>query len=195
MPRSPPTAARSAAPRRCRRAPRASPLSVHMNPVLLKPQSDIGAQVVVQGKVLGNAKAREYQGLKPKLLGAVLESFEHARGRMRPRAGRRRGLGLGGQSARQRHRQHGLRARRRRAGRAGGRHRPRRRDREPGRHQDGDRSGRRRDDRGLHRQSLPRRSVAVRRRHDVDRPPHRLASLWAWCRSSPPRIDCRRKTR
>jgi adenosylcobyric acid synthase len=51
------------------------PPSVHMNPVLLKPQSDIGAQVVVQGKVLGNAKAREYQGLKPKLLGAVLESF------------------------------------------------------------------------------------------------------------------------
>jgi adenosylcobyric acid synthase len=46
-----------------------------MNPVLLKPQSDIGAQVVVQGKVLGNAKAREYQSLKPKLLGAVLESF------------------------------------------------------------------------------------------------------------------------
>jgi adenosylcobyric acid synthase len=53
------------------------PLSVHMNPVLLKPQSDVGAQVVVQGKVLGNAKAREYQGLKPKLLGAVLESFKH----------------------------------------------------------------------------------------------------------------------
>src|SRR5882757_7834600 len=52
-------------------------LSVHMNPVLLKPQSDVGAQVVVQGKVLGNARAREYQGLKPKLLGAVLESFGH----------------------------------------------------------------------------------------------------------------------
>ena len=51
------------------------PPSVHMNPVLLKPQSDVGAQVVVQGKVLGNAKAREYQGLKPRLLGAVLESF------------------------------------------------------------------------------------------------------------------------
>ena len=51
-------------------------LSVHMNPVLLKPQSDVGAQVVVQGKVLGNAKARAYQGLKPKLLSAVLESFE-----------------------------------------------------------------------------------------------------------------------
>src|ERR671911_2023123 len=40
------------------------PLSVHMNPVLLKPQSETGAQVVVQGKVLGNANGREYQGLK-----------------------------------------------------------------------------------------------------------------------------------
>jgi adenosylcobyric acid synthase len=52
------------------------PLSVHMNPVLLKPQSDVGAQVVVQGKVEGNAKASEYQHLKPKLLPRVLESFE-----------------------------------------------------------------------------------------------------------------------
>jgi adenosylcobyric acid synthase len=51
------------------------PPSVHMNPVLLKPQSEIGSQVVVQGKVLGNARAREYQTMKPKLLGAVLESF------------------------------------------------------------------------------------------------------------------------
>src|ERR671936_919562 len=56
------------------RAARATP-SVHMNPVLLKPQSEVGSQVVVQGKVLGNAKAREYQSLKPRLLGAVLESF------------------------------------------------------------------------------------------------------------------------
>src|SRR5436190_6107790 len=51
------------------------PPSVHMNPVLLKPQSELGSQVVVQGKVVGNAKAREYQAMKPKLLGAVLESF------------------------------------------------------------------------------------------------------------------------
>src|SRR5512138_1492694 len=56
------------------RAARVAP-TVHMNPVLLKPQSEIGAQVVVQGKVMGNAKAREYQGLKPRLLGAVVESF------------------------------------------------------------------------------------------------------------------------
>ena len=51
------------------------PPSVHMNPVLLKPQSEIGSQVVVQGKVVGTAKAREYQAMKPRLLGAVLESF------------------------------------------------------------------------------------------------------------------------
>ncbi len=57
------------------RAARVAP-SVDMNPVLLKPQSEIGAQVVVQGKVLGNARAREYQSMKPKLLHAVLESFE-----------------------------------------------------------------------------------------------------------------------
>jgi adenosylcobyric acid synthase len=47
-----------------------------LNPVLLKPQSDRGAQVVVQGKVVGTAQARDYQVLKPKLLPAVLESFE-----------------------------------------------------------------------------------------------------------------------
>jgi adenosylcobyric acid synthase len=51
------------------------PTSAHMNPVLLKPQSEIGAQVVVQGKVIGNARAREYQALKPKLMGAVLDSY------------------------------------------------------------------------------------------------------------------------
>ena len=51
------------------------PTSVHMNPVLLKPQSEIGSQIVVQGKVQGTAKARDYQALKPKLLEAVLDSF------------------------------------------------------------------------------------------------------------------------
>ncbi|WP_395451047.1 cobyric acid synthase [Aminobacter sp. UC22_36] len=50
--------------------------SIHMNPVLLKPQSDIGSQVVVQGKVFGHAKARDYQELKPKLMGAVLDSWQ-----------------------------------------------------------------------------------------------------------------------
>ncbi|WP_245413664.1 cobyric acid synthase [Mangrovicella endophytica] len=54
----------------CRTAP-----SVHMNPVLLKPQSETGSQVVVQGRVRGEAKGRDYQRLKPELLGAVLDSF------------------------------------------------------------------------------------------------------------------------
>jgi adenosylcobyric acid synthase len=52
------------------------PSSVHMNPVLLKPQSDTGSQIVVQGEVYGQARGRDYQALKPKLLGAVMESFE-----------------------------------------------------------------------------------------------------------------------
>jgi adenosylcobyric acid synthase len=52
-----------------------TPSSVHMNPVLLKPQSENGSQIIVQGKVWGQAKARDYQGLKPQLLGAVLDSF------------------------------------------------------------------------------------------------------------------------
>ncbi|GGF59971.1 cobyric acid synthase [Azorhizobium oxalatiphilum] len=51
------------------------PLSVHMNPVLLKPQSEIGAQVVVQGRVVGTAKASAYQQMKAGLMPAVLESF------------------------------------------------------------------------------------------------------------------------
>jgi adenosylcobyric acid synthase len=51
------------------------PPSVHMNPVLLKPTTDLGAQVVVQGKVVGNARARDYHALKPSLLPKVLDSF------------------------------------------------------------------------------------------------------------------------
>ncbi len=49
--------------------------TVHMNPVLLKPQSETGAQVVVQGKVEGNARAADYQKLKPSLMPRVLDSF------------------------------------------------------------------------------------------------------------------------
>ncbi|MER9326405.1 cobyric acid synthase [Mesorhizobium sp. M0488] len=49
--------------------------SVHMNPVLLKPQTDVGAQVIVQGKVFGEARARDYQGLKGQLMDAVLDSW------------------------------------------------------------------------------------------------------------------------
>ncbi len=51
------------------------PSSVHMNPVLLKPQTDMGSQVVVQGQVRGEARGRYYQELKPQLMAAVMESF------------------------------------------------------------------------------------------------------------------------
>jgi len=49
---------------------------VDMNPVLLKPESEIGAQVVVRGKRVATVKAREYSKLKPTLMPAVLESYE-----------------------------------------------------------------------------------------------------------------------
>lgn len=51
------------------------PVSRDMNPILLKPQSEIGAQVVVHGCVRGNARATDYHDLKPELLERVLESF------------------------------------------------------------------------------------------------------------------------
>jgi adenosylcobyric acid synthase len=47
-----------------------------MNPVLLKPETDRRAQVVVQGRVLATRDARAYAELRPRLLPAVLESFE-----------------------------------------------------------------------------------------------------------------------
>jgi adenosylcobyric acid synthase len=57
------------------RAARVAP-SVHMNPVLLKPQSEIGAQLVVRGLVYGSARAADYQSLKAALMPVVLDSFK-----------------------------------------------------------------------------------------------------------------------
>jgi len=50
--------------------------SVDMNPILLKPESETGAQVVVQGQRLTTVKARDYAALKPTLMPRVLESFQ-----------------------------------------------------------------------------------------------------------------------
>lgn len=47
-----------------------------MNPVLLKPESEVGSQVVVQGRRIATVKAREYAKLKPTLMVSVLESFK-----------------------------------------------------------------------------------------------------------------------
>lgn len=52
-----------------------------MNPVLLKPETDVGAQIIVHGKRIATARAREYASLKPSLMGAVLESFERLKQR------------------------------------------------------------------------------------------------------------------
>lgn len=52
------------------------PLSVHMNPVLLKPNSDTGAQVILQGHSVGNLNAMDYHEYKPLANQAVLNSFE-----------------------------------------------------------------------------------------------------------------------
>lgn len=46
-----------------------------MNPVLLKPETDTGAQVIVQGKRLTTLRARDYAALKPQLMASVLDSF------------------------------------------------------------------------------------------------------------------------
>lgn len=56
------------------RAARTAP-TVHMNPVLLKPQSETGAQIVVQGRMAGTAGARDFQSKKRELMPAVLDSF------------------------------------------------------------------------------------------------------------------------
>lgn len=49
--------------------------SVHMNPVLLKPETDSGAQIIVQGKRWGTLRAKNYLDKKAALLPAVLDSF------------------------------------------------------------------------------------------------------------------------
>src|SRR4051812_26108336 len=49
--------------------------SVHMNPVLLKPESESGAQLVVQGRVAGRTGAAEYHRVKAGLMEPVLDSF------------------------------------------------------------------------------------------------------------------------
>jgi adenosylcobyric acid synthase len=53
------------------------PPCVHMNPVLLKPETDTGAQIIVQGKRWGTLRAKNYRDKKAELMPAVLDSFAH----------------------------------------------------------------------------------------------------------------------
>ena len=57
------------------RAAKTAPVT-DMNPVLLKPQSQLGSQIIVQGKVYGSAGAAEYQSIKPRLMPYIMESFD-----------------------------------------------------------------------------------------------------------------------
>jgi adenosylcobyric acid synthase len=50
--------------------------SVEMNPILLKPSSEMGSQVVVLGKPVGTMRAREYHLYQAQLISVVRESFE-----------------------------------------------------------------------------------------------------------------------
>jgi len=55
----------------CRIAP-----TTDMNPVLLKPNTDVGAQVIIQGHAIGNMDALDYHAYKATAQAAVLDSFE-----------------------------------------------------------------------------------------------------------------------
>lgn len=50
--------------------------SVWMNPILLKPNSDFGSQVILNGKVYGNVKAMEYFFNKRKFIPKIMDAFE-----------------------------------------------------------------------------------------------------------------------
>src|SRR3954447_16091433 len=52
-----------------------------MNPVLLKPETDVGAQIIVQGRRVATLRARDYAKMKPSLMAPVLESFERLKAR------------------------------------------------------------------------------------------------------------------
>lgn len=49
---------------------------VEMNPILLKPTSDMGSQVIVNGKAIGNMPAREYFKYKEKLIPDILKAYQ-----------------------------------------------------------------------------------------------------------------------
>ncbi len=50
--------------------------TVEMNPILLKPTSNVGSQVIVNGEVLGNMKAMDYYANKKQLIPEIEKAFE-----------------------------------------------------------------------------------------------------------------------
>ncbi len=194
-PPSPSTAARSAARRRCRRARRACAPSIHMNPVLLKPETDTGAQVIVQGKRVGTLKASNYAAGRAQLLSSVLRKLRAPVARRRHRAGRRRRQSGGNQPAPRRHRQHGICRGRRRAGDPARRHRSRRRHRQRRRHACGAPARRARAHPRFCHQQVPRRPAPVRRRPCRHHADDRMAVARARALAAAGRVAARRGCR
>ncbi|HIR97857.1 MAG TPA: cobyric acid synthase [Candidatus Merdisoma faecalis] len=54
--------------------------TVEMNPILLKPTSNVGSQVIVNGEVLGNMKAMDYYANKKQLVPEIEKAFEKLSG-------------------------------------------------------------------------------------------------------------------
>src|ERR1017187_7809544 len=55
------------------------PPHTDMNPVLLKPNSDTGSQIIVQGRPVANMTIREYDAYKPQAFEKIRESFDNLR--------------------------------------------------------------------------------------------------------------------
>ena len=51
--------------------------SVDMNPILLKPSSDVGSQVIVRGVPIGTMPAKEYFKYKKQLIPEIKKAFQH----------------------------------------------------------------------------------------------------------------------
>ncbi len=51
------------------------PPDVRMNPILLKPTTDVGSQVIVNGKVLGNIRAKDYYKRKMEFVPDIMEAY------------------------------------------------------------------------------------------------------------------------
>ena len=97
---------------------------VRMNPVLLKPGSDTGSQIIVMGRPVGNMSVCEYVEYKPRAWEAVKAAYDSLGQRARRGGPGRRGQSGRGQPQAPRHRQHGHGRIRRGQGPAHRRHRP-----------------------------------------------------------------------
>ncbi len=108
--------------------------TVHMNPILLKPETNTGAQVIVQGHRHATMTARQYFTNRAQFLPAILAKLSNTCAGCGLHHRRRRGKPWRNQPAERGLGKHGLRRSGRRSGGAGRRYPPGRRDRLDYRH-------------------------------------------------------------